>query len=142
VLFAAVTRNERPTASSSGSTAPTTGVVNAAAPAERERRDFTDVQIGTLLSEYKDNEVRADSQFKGKYFRVSGVVDAVAKDMMNSMYVTVGTGAAFELPKVQCMLRSDQATMASKLSKGSRTSVMGKVEGKMMNVLLRDCELQ
>ena len=107
-----------------------------------EKQTYADVPIDTLLSEYKDNEVRADGKYKGKYVRVSGVVDAIGKDIVNSMYVTIGTGARMEIPRVQCFLRSDQVSAASALTNGVRAKIAGKVDGKMMNVLIHDCELQ
>ena len=60
------------------------------------------VEIGTLLSEYRDNEVRADSRFKGPWIQTSGYVDDVKRDFFNSIYVTLGTGQPYETPQVQC----------------------------------------
>lgn len=101
-----------------------------------------DVQLETLLSEYKDNEVRADANYKGKVIKISGKVDDIKKDILNSPYVTVGTGKQFEIPQVQCMLRKDASGAAMQLSKGADVTVIGKVDGLMMNVLVRDCSIQ
>jgi hypothetical protein len=97
------------------------------------------VPIETLLGEYRSNEVRADSKFKGKLVQVAGVVGDVKKDLLNSVYVTLGTGAPFEIPEVQCFVQ-DASTVAS-LSKGDRVTMRGRVDGLMMNVLVRDCEV-
>lgn len=50
------------------------------------------VDVATLLSAYKGNEVKADNTYKGKYFEVRGVVDEVKKDFADDTYVTIGTG--------------------------------------------------
>lgn len=97
------------------------------------------VEIKTLLSEYQDNEVRADGAFKGKRVRVEGKVGDVKKDILNHPYVTVGTGAMFEIPTVQCMLDASEAGAAAQLSKGAKVAVEGTVKGLMMNVLIDDC---
>ena len=63
------------------------------------------------------------------------------KDILDEPYVTVGTGAAFEIPQVQCSLRSDQSNKAATLQKGQRVTVRGRVHGLMLNVQLHDCEV-
>lgn len=99
------------------------------------------VDMRTLLSEYSDNEVRADANFKGRYVLVDGVVNDIKRDLLNSGYLTLGTGRALEIPQVQCFFNKDQEQKAARLSKGSRISVRGQVDGLMVNVLLRDCHL-
>lgn len=99
------------------------------------------VALPDLLAEYHDNEVRADGRFKGKVLRTSGLVGDVKKDILNSIYVTVGTGKMFEIPVVQCFVRSGEERRAAALSKGDRVTVRGRVEGLMMNVLVKDCEI-
>ncbi|NOJ82332.1 hypothetical protein HNV28_29075 [Myxococcus xanthus] len=98
------------------------------------------VDMTTLLSEYRDNEVRADSNFKGQFVQTAGVVDDVKKDLFGSIYVTLGTGRQFEIPQVQCFFDESQSKKAATLTKGSRVTVRGRVEGLMMNVLMRRCE--
>ena len=109
--------------------------------AEEGRASAQPVALVTLLKEYKDNEVRADSQFKGKFVRIAGKVGDVKKDFADKPYVTLGTGAAFEIPQVQCMLSDSSISRASSLSKGSPVEVSGRVDGLMMNVLMRDCDI-
>jgi hypothetical protein len=99
------------------------------------------VPIATLLSEYKQNEVRADQQFKGQIISTTGKVGVVKKDIMNSIYVTVGTGAVFEIPEVQCFPSDGQENKAAALSKGDTVAISGRVEGLMMNVLVKDCQI-
>jgi len=105
-------------------------------PAEAPKQ----VDIKTLLREYADNEVRADSSFKGQVILTSGVVDDVKKDITNSIYVTVGTGKQFEIPQVQCFFDDEHAAKAAALSKGAKVGIRGRVSGLMMNVVVRDCE--
>jgi hypothetical protein len=101
--------------------------------------ETTKVQVGTLLSEYRTNEVRADSAYKGQWITTTGIVGEVKKDIMDSVYVTVGTGAEFEIPEIQCFVADDQIHNAARLSKGNKVTVTGRVDGLMMNVLVKDC---
>lgn len=109
---------------------------------DEAKGEASGVQIEALLSEYKDNEVRADANFKGKYIRVTGKVDDIKKDILDSAYVTIGTGKQFEIPQVQCMLDKESVAKAAQLSKGASLTVVGRVEGLMVNVLIRDCSIQ
>jgi len=109
--------------------------------AESKRPPPKTVELRTLLAEYADNEVRADSNFKDHVIQTSGVVDDVKKDIMNSVYITVGTGRQFEIPQVQCFVADEHVNKAASLSRGSRVQVRGRVQGLMMNVLVQDCEI-
>ncbi len=100
------------------------------------------VELATLLSEYKDNEVRADAAYKGKTVKVTGAVDDIKKDILNNPYITIGTGKQFEIPQIQCSLAKSSVSAAMQLSKGAKVTVVGKVGGLMMNVQLSDCAIQ
>lgn len=97
------------------------------------------VALSTLLSDYKDNEVRADEIYKDTFITTTGKVGDVKKSFADSMYITVGTGKAFEIPSVQCSLTDDNKSKAASLSKGDTVTVKGKVSGLMMNVQIEDC---
>lgn len=111
----------------------------APAPAAPEQPKAKAVAVGTLLSEYKSNEVRADGAFKDQWVTTTGKVGDVKKDILNKVYVTVGTGAAFEIPMVQCFVADDQIQKASTFSEGDQVTVTGQVDGLMMNVIVREC---
>lgn len=101
----------------------------------------TVVDIHTLLKEYKDNEVRADATYKSKWIQTDGLVKDVKKDVFDQPYLVLGTGAYFEIPRVQCQLDDKNAKTAQSLSKGTQITVVGKVKGLSFNVQLEDCEI-
>jgi tRNA_anti-like len=102
----------------------------------------TPVDARTLISDYKGNEVRGDSKWKGKLVSVTGVVGEIKKDIMDDVYVTLGTGAELEFDNVHCALASGQEGVAAQLSKGQRATFRGRVSGMiMMSVMVKDCEL-
>ena len=100
------------------------------------------VNIRNILSAYKDNEVGADNMYKGNYVQVTGVVSSVKKDIMNDLYVTLGTGAQFEIPKIQAFFDDSMNSQLGQLRKGSNLTVVCRVEGLMMNVLAKDCVIK
>lgn len=98
------------------------------------------VPVATLLAEYKNNEIRGDGLYKGKWIETTGVVGDVKRDILNTLFITLGTGAEFEFQQVQCFFDDMHAAKAATLSKGEKVTVRGRVEGLMMNVLVKDCE--
>ena len=102
----------------------------------------TRVAVNTLLSEYSSNEVRADANYKGRWITTTGYVGDVKKDMLDNVYMTVGTGAEIEFPIVQCFVAKDQIPYSTVYSKGSKVTVTGRVDGLLMNVIVKDCRFQ
>ncbi len=93
-----------------------------------------------LYSEYKANEVAADAKYKGRIVVVSGTIQNIGKDIMDSAYVVIG-GQGF-LDGVQCMFTKGQESSVARLSKGEPVTAKGEVSGKMGSVLLKKCSLQ
>lgn len=90
-----------------------------------------------LVKEYQNNEVRADEKFKGKNFYVEGIVGDIKKDILNNIYVTLKGNEMFS--EVQCYF--DDKAAASHLEKGMRITFLGKCDGLMMNVMMKNCKL-
>jgi hypothetical protein len=93
-----------------------------------------------LYSEYKANEVAADARYKGKIVLVSGTIQNIGKDVLDSAYIVVG-GKGF-LDGVQCSFTKGEESSVARLSKGQSVAVKGEVSGKMGNVQLNKCSLQ
>jgi hypothetical protein len=98
------------------------------------------VPAKTLMADYKANEIRADGTYKGRLVETKGIVRDVKRNILGNLYVTMGTGATFELPAVQCFCAEGSAPRAAQLNRGDAISVRGRVDGLMMNVLVRDAE--
>ena len=133
------TRTESRAASPGPATA-TEPAVTDATPAE-PAEPVLQVSITQLLRDYKSNEVGADGKYKGKTIQVTGKVGEIKKDIMGSIFVTLGTGAQFEIPEVQAFFDDDWAGKAAQLSHGQKLTIRGRVDGLMMNVLVKDSEI-
>lgn len=102
------------------------------------------VEIGTLVQEYKNNEVRADEAYKGKYVVTAGRVREISKDFTDSMIVLIEplNAKPFDFPIVACYPPESEKADAAKLNKGSLVAVKGRVDGKIvMNIVVRECAL-
>jgi hypothetical protein len=108
---------------------------------ETAKADVMKVAARDIIEAYKGNEVKADNTYKGKYVEVSGIAASVAKDIMDHPYVTVGTGGEFEVVQVQCTFSEKASAAAAEIVEGEKLTVRGHVNGKLMNVLLGECEV-
>ena len=95
-----------------------------------------------LFAAYDANEVAADEIYKGKTLRVSGTIDAVGKDILDAMYVTLSSGRQYSITNVQCMFSDDHKNALAGLKKGQSVTLLGTCNGKFGNVLLKDCRIE
>ena len=100
------------------------------------------VSASDLLEDYEANEVAADQRYKDRQLIVTGKIDTIGKDILDSMYVTLESGKEFGITSVQCMFDDSNAASLAQLRKGATVTVSGTCNGKLGNVLLRDCSLQ
>ena len=98
-----------------------------------------EVNIHDILSAYQNNEVGADNKYKGHLVQVTGLIAEVKKDIMDNLYVTLGTGEEFEIPQVQAFFDDSMNNQLGELQKGRQLTVICRIDGLMMNVLAQDC---
>lgn len=94
------------------------------------------IEPSRLAAEYDSNEVAADNRYKGKVVRLTGTVEDIGKDLMDSIYVTLRTGHSFR--KVQVFFSDEHNAAVAKLNPGDRIKIQGECGGLMMNVLIKD----
>ncbi|MBI2623593.1 MAG: hypothetical protein HYW65_03395 [Candidatus Liptonbacteria bacterium] len=98
------------------------------------------VSAVTLSEEYDANKVAADQKYKGKILEITGVIDSIGKDILDTPYVTL-KGRELSLFGVQCMFSKSQENKLAELVKGRTLTVRGKVSGELIgNVIVRDCD--
>ena len=95
-----------------------------------------------LVSAYEANEIAADEKYNGKVIQVSGVVEEIGKDIMDSIYVTLTSGDDSVWSSVHCSFADSHKSAAAGLSKGQSVTIKGKCDGLMMNVLIIGSSLE
>ena len=91
-----------------------------------------------LFKEYDKNSVAADAKYEDKIVVVSGTIQSIGKDIMDTAYLVIG-GSGF-LDGVQCMLPSGQEGLIARVSKGQYVTLKGRVSGQIMgNVIVNNC---
>lgn len=94
-----------------------------------------------LVDEYMANEVAADQRLKGKLIAVTGEIDTVGKDILDTPYVSLRAGEEFSLRGVQCFFSKADIGELARLSKGQKVTIQGTCKGLMMNVLIENCSV-
>lgn len=105
----------------------------------KPKEKIMQVDVRDILSAYKNNEIGADNKYKDKLIQVNGLVANVKKDILGNLYVTLGTGSKFESPKIQAFFDDSMSKQLGILQKGEQLTVVCRVDGLMMNVIVKEC---
>ena len=96
----------------------------------------------TQISEdYKANEVAADAKYKGKLLEISGLVDNIGKDILDTPYITFQTEQYAIVNQVQCMFSKSDEQSLSTLTKGQRVTLTGEVSSKLVTIIVKGCKI-
>ncbi len=98
------------------------------------------VTASDLAQAYEDNEVAADNAYSGEVLAVTGVVQSI-DTIFGSTSVTLA-GKEMSLVSVQCFVDDSQKGLVATLRKGQKATVQGVVDGKSLNVHLKDCRIK
>ncbi len=120
--------------------AETNAVANASTP-KPGPKPVIRVTADQIMSDYTANEVSADAKYKGNLVEVSGTVESIGKDIVDTAYIALHTGGQYSISVVQCMFPKTAESALAEVSKGERITLQGQVSGKLGNVILRSCKI-
>lgn len=75
-----------------------------------------------IAQAYDENTVAADQAFKGKRFKVKGVIDSINTDFMGNPYVTIRAGVN-QFMEPQFKFNKDQTDRVAQLRKGATVTL-------------------
>ena len=90
---------------------------------------------------YKASEVEADAKYKGKIIKVTGVVDSIGEDTLHHPYIRLTGGGKHQAWGVRCAFSKKYEPELAQLTIGQTVTVQGKCDGRLINVLMKDCRL-
>lgn len=93
-----------------------------------------------LFAEYEANDIAADRKYKGKVLQMTGTVDNISRDILDTIYVTLKAGNATFF-RIQCFFDDGSEEAVAKLSSGQSLTIRGRCDGKFGNVMLKDCAI-
>jgi hypothetical protein len=92
-----------------------------------------------LYKEYIDNPVAADEKFKGRMLKVDGTVSLITQETDGRISIMlegdVINGFIF------CYFPDSQSDKIAKISKGDYKTIKGRCTGKLVGVVMEDCEV-
>jgi hypothetical protein len=92
-----------------------------------------------LCSAYNADNAAADAKYRGKALKVTGEVDSMGEDVLQNPYIRLSGGIKHQAWGVRCRL--SKKPEPAQLTIGQRVTVQGKCQGRLMNVLMKDCSL-
>lgn len=104
-----------------------------------QAEEVISVTASQLVSEYKQNEIAADSKYKDKTLEVTGTVGSIAESF-GKQYVTLKSDDI--IISVQCFLKSSESEKAATLSQGQSVTLQGKNDGMSLNISLSNCVIK
>ena len=129
-------KDQKPTVISATDTQPTTQ--NNQPQPQQPALKVTAVK---LEADYKSNQVAADAKYKGKLVQVTGSVESIGKDIMDTPYITL-KGDQYGINNIQCMFSKGDESVLAQVSKGDQLTLQGTVSGDaILNILVNDCQI-
>lgn len=102
-----------------------------------------EVTADQLLNAYKNNEVAANQQFKGKKLLVSATIDSIQAGLGDEPYLSLRAGGEMEFNRPQAHLADSEQSKAAALNKGQKVKLLcignSEIAGSPM---LADCVIQ
>ena len=127
--------SDRPASQSTATTSGQSQSARVVAPVEPLR----EISAQQLAQAYDRNTVAADQQFKGKRFKVTGVVDSINTDLFGNSYVTL-RGGVNQFMEPQFELDDAHASYAAGLQSGMRISLICTGRGDVAKTpMSKDC---
>ncbi|HIE0305945.1 hypothetical protein DZ982_028400 [Pseudomonas aeruginosa] len=119
LMVVAMASGDRPSSKPAPASSSQSQPAKVVAPVE----PLLEVSAQQLAQAYDRNTVAADQQFKGKTFKVTGVVDSINTDLFGNPYVTLG-GGVNQFMEPQFELDEAHANYAAGLQSGMRISLV------------------
>ncbi|HVU06637.1 MAG TPA: hypothetical protein VHE10_02520 [Candidatus Paceibacterota bacterium] len=99
------------------------------------------ISADKIMDDYTANEVAADAKYKNNVVSVTGIVDSIGKDIVDTPYIALKTGGQYSISVVQCMFPRSAESILANISKGEYMTLQGKVTGKLGNIILSGCSI-
>ncbi len=110
---------------------------------KEEEIEYTQISSTDLIASYKDNQVKCKQLYDGKDLEVTGSVTSVGTDILDTVYVCLGSdGDEYAIVGIQCYAKDKYTENAiAELSEGDVITVRGKGECGSLSFSIRKAEI-
>lgn len=105
---------------------------------EQPKEEVVKVTATKLAEDYDNNEVAADQKYKGKTLEITGTLKSI-EVMLGSQFITIEGNQIFS--DIQCFFDKSKESELAALQKNRSITVRGRVDGKSLNVGVKECEI-
>jgi RNA polymerase subunit RPABC4/transcription elongation factor Spt4 len=105
---------------------------------EAQKVKAIEISPAKLYVAYEENEVKADSLYKGKTVRITGVINDIGKDILTDEPYITFAGDEYGFTGIQIYFNRAERGKIVNLSKGRTVTIVGKCDGKLINVFIRN----
>lgn len=105
---------------------------------EEPKEEAIKVTATKLAEDYDNNEIAADQKYKGKIVEITGTLKSI-EAMLGSQFITIEGNQI--LSDIQCFFDKSKESELAALQKNKSITVRGRVDGKSLNVGVKECEI-
>ncbi|WP_305845463.1 OB-fold protein [Photobacterium leiognathi] len=110
-------------------------------PQQVVKESVTKVNISNLIADYESNEIAANNKYKGHLIEVTGILTNIKKDLLDKSYVDLSPIKKDSFREIKAYFNNSMDNRLAELKKGQKMTVTCRVDGLMMDVLLKDCSI-
>lgn len=109
---------------------------------QKEQEYEIEVTAKELADEFNDNEIRANQNYKGKIAKISGEISDIGEVLGQTYVVLSNEDESFSnFVDVQCFFKDkDEINKIAQKNKGDKVTIIGKIDGKSLNVSVQNCK--
>jgi hypothetical protein len=100
------------------------------------------VKAEDLAATFDENEIKGNKLYKDKIAEITGTVSDIGESL-GQTYVVLSSGKDFSITNVQCFFKDDsEISKVAEIKKGTKVTIIGKIDGKSINVAVNDCKIK
>lgn len=91
--------------------------------------EYVEITSTDLISAYKENQVKCKQEYDGKLLKVTGTVTSLGTDVLDQVYVCLGSDEEYTFIGIQCYAKDKETERKiAELKEGDVITVTGKGE--------------
>lgn len=96
---------------------------------KEDKVDYIEITSTELIAVYDENQVKCAKEYDGKKLKVTGTVTSIGTDIMDNIYVCLGSDEEYTFVGIQCYAKDkDTEDKIAELKEGDIVTVIGKGE--------------
>ncbi len=108
---------------------------------EKVEEPILKVTTQELVDAYEENGVSAAQKYEDNMVEITGNVDTIGKDIIETPYITLKVYDQYSFTQVQCMFKKVEEDKLAEVSKNQKVVLRGRVSGKLLNIIVKDCKV-